>query len=311
MYQDATNGDAQIINTIGWLTDPSTMEEDSESYAALATVADSLGKSADAAQFRKQADKLNNIYNPATGFLEPRYSDGSWRANFNPMNMEANYTDGYIEGSAWHYLWLVPQDQARLIQLLGGAGMFNQRLDAFFNDPTLQYNFEGAYYNAYNEPDLQAPFLYDYSGEPWKTQALTRLLQLQVYNTTVNGIPGNDDLGTMSAWFVLSALGIYQVDPSLPYFELTSPLFPKVVLNLQSPYPGSQFIFRSSNNSDTNVYINSVKLNGITQTKPWVTLNQITAGGSLSVSLQSAPNTQWGLTPPPSISTGVRKLTAP
>ena len=311
MYQDATNGDAQIINTIGWLTDPSTMEEDSESYAALATVAESLGKSADAAQFRKQGDKLNNIYNPGTGFLEPRYSDGSWRANFNPMNMEANYIDGYIEGSAWHYLWLVPQDQAMLIQLLGGAATFNQRLDGFFNDPTLQYNFEGAYYNAYNEPDLQAPFLYDYSGEPWKTQALTRMLELQVYNTSIGGIPGNDDLGTMSAWFVLSALGIYQVDPSLPYFELTSPLFPKVALNLQSPYPGSQFIFRSSNNSDTNVYIGSVKLNGITQIEPWVTLNQITAGGSLSVTLQSAPNTNWGLTPPPSISTGVPNLTTP
>lgn len=74
----------------------------------------------------------------------------------------------------------MPQDQARLIQLLGGAATFNQRLDEFFNDPTLQYNFEGAYYNAYNEPDLQAPFLYDYSGEPWKTQALTRMLELQV-----------------------------------------------------------------------------------------------------------------------------------
>ena len=311
MYQDATNGDAQVIDTIGWLTDPSTMEEDSESYAALATVADSLGKASDAAKFRKQADKLNNIYNPATAFLEPRYSDGSWRANFDPELIEANYTDGYIEGSAWHYLWLVPQDEAMLIQLVGGAGMFNQRLDGFFDDPTLQFNFEGAYYNAYNEPDLQAPFLYDYSGEPWKTQALTRMLQLQVYNTTISGIPGNDDLGTMSAWFVLSALGIYQVDPSLPYFELTSPLFPKVVLNLESPYAGSQFIFQSSNNSDTNVYIDSVKLNGITQTKPWITANQITGGGSLSVNLRSTANTKWGLTPPPSISTGVPKLTTP
>jgi putative alpha-1,2-mannosidase len=120
MYQDATNGDAQIINTIGWLTDPSTMMEDSESYAALATVADSLGKTSDAATFRKQADKLNNIYNPATQFLEPRYSDGSWRADFNPELIEANYTDGYIEGSAWHYLWLVPQDEAMLIRLQGG-----------------------------------------------------------------------------------------------------------------------------------------------------------------------------------------------
>jgi len=120
MYQGATNGDAQIINTIGWLTDPSTMMEDSESYAALATVADSLGKTSDAATFRKQADKLNNIYNPATQFLEPRYSDGSWRADFNPELIEANYTDGYIEGSAWHYLWLVPQDEAMLIRLQGG-----------------------------------------------------------------------------------------------------------------------------------------------------------------------------------------------
>ena len=269
MYQDATNGDAEVINTIGWLTDPSTMEEDSESYAALATVAESLGKTGDATTFRKQADHLNNIYNPATGFLEPRYSDGSWRADFNPDLMEANYIDGYIEGSAWHYLWLVPQDEAMLIQLMGGSAIFNQRLDEFFNDPTLQFNFEGAYYNAYNEPDLQAPFLYDYSGEPWKTQAVTRMLQLRVYNTTISGIPGNDDLGTMSAWFVLSALGIYQVDPSLPYFELTSPLFPEVMLNLEAPYSGKQFVFESSNNSDTSVYIDSVKANGRTQSKPW------------------------------------------
>lgn len=310
MRQDATNGDAQVINTVGWLTDPSTMEEDSESYAALATVADSLGKSSDAAMFRKQAVKFVNIYNPATGFLEPRYSDGSWRANFNPTLIEANYYDGYIEGSAWHYLWLVPQDEATLIQLQGGAATFNQRLDEFFNDPTLQFNFEGPYYNAYNEPDLQAPFLYIYSGEPWKTQALTRMLQFQVYDTTIGGIPGNDDLGTMSAWYVLSALGIYQVDPSLPYFELTSPLFPEVVLTLGSPYPGTQFVFKASNNSDANVYIDSVKLNGVTHTKPWITENQITAGGSLSVALQSKPNTKWGRTPPPSISTGVPK-TAP
>src|ERR1700722_7178478 len=311
MYQDATNGEAKIIDTIGWLTDPSTMEEDSESYAALATVADSLGKASDAATFRKQADKLNNIYNPATAFLEPRYSDGSWRANFNPELIEANYTDGYVEGSAWHYLWLVPQDEAMLIQLVGGAGMFNQRLDGFFDDPTLQFNFEGAYYNAYNEPDLQAPFLYIYSGAPWQTQALTRMLNLQVYNTTISGIPGNDDLGTMSAWFVLSGVGISQVGPSLPYFELTSPLFPKVVLNLESPYPGSQFIFQSSNNSDTNVYIDSAKLNGIAQAKPFITVNQITGGGSLSVNLQATPNTKWGLRAPPSISTAAPKLTAP
>jgi predicted alpha-1,2-mannosidase len=311
MYEASTTGDAQVINTIGWLTDPSTMEEDSESYAALATVAESLGKSSDAAMFRKQADHLNNIYNPATQFLEPRYSDGSWRADFNPTLMEANYTDGYIEGSAWQYLWLVPQDVAMLIRLQGGAATFNERLDEFFNDPTLQFNFEGAYYNAYNEPDLQAPFLYIYSGAPWSTQALTRELQQLVYNTTISGIPGNDDLGTMSAWFVLSALGIYQVDPSLPYFELTSPLFPKVVLNLESPYSGSQFVFESSNNSDTNVYIDSVKLNGKNETKPWITASQITAGGSLSVSLQSTPNKKWGTTPPPSISTGVPAITTP
>ena len=311
MYQQATNGDAQIINTIGWLTDPSTMEEDSESYAALATVADSLGKTADANQFRKQGDKLNNIYNQATGYLEPRYSDGSWVADFDPDVIEYNYTDGYIEGSGIQYLWLVPQDEAMLIRLVGGAATFNQRLDAFFDDPTLQFNFEGPYYNAYNEPDLQAPFLYNYSGAPWKTQALTRMLQLQVYNTTIGGIPGNDDLGTMSAWFVLSALGIYEVDPSIPYFELTSPLFPKVVLNLESPYSGSRFIFESSNNSDTNVYIDSVKLNNANQTKPWIEASQITAGGTLSVSLKSSPNPKWGLTPPPSISTGVPKLTTP
>jgi predicted alpha-1,2-mannosidase len=311
MYQEATNGDAQIINTIGWLTDPSTMEEDSESYAALATVADSLGKTADANQFRKQGDKLNNIYNQATGYLEPRYSDGSWVADFDPDVIEYNYTDGYIEGSGIQYLWLVPQDEAMLIRLVGGAAVFNQRLDAFFDDPTLQFNFEGPYYNAYNEPDLQAPFLYNYSGAPWKTQELTRMLQLQVYNTTISGIPGNDDLGTMSAWFVLSALEIYQVDPSLPYYELTSPLFPKVVLNLESPYSGSQFVFESSNNSDTNVYIDEVKLNGKNQAKPWITGSEITAGGSLSVSLRSTPNRKWGLTPPPSISTGIPKLTTP
>ena len=183
MWQEAMSGDAEVIQKVGWLTDPSTMEEDMESYAALATVADSLGKSADAVKLRSLATKEANIYNPSTGFLEPRYPDGSWRANFDPTLIEANYYDGYIEGSAWHYLWLVPQDEAALIQLQGGAGTFNQRLDAFFNDPTLQFNFEGAYYNAYNEPDLEAPFFYIYSGEPWQTQAVTRLLQTQVYNT--------------------------------------------------------------------------------------------------------------------------------
>jgi predicted alpha-1,2-mannosidase len=309
MWQDATNGDAQVIKTIGWLSDPSTMEEDCESYAALATVADSLGKTADASALRKLATKFVNIYNPANGYLEPRYSNGSWRADFNPSLMEANYSDGYVEGSAWQYLWLVPQDEAGLIKLEGGAALFNQKLDQFFSDPTLQFNFEGSYYNAYNEPDLQAPFLYIYSGAPWKTQSLVRNLELAVYNTTTAGIPGNDDLGTMSAWYVLSALGIYKVDPSLPYFELTSPLFPKVVLNLESPYPGSQFVFEAPNNSATNVYINEVTLDGVSLAKPWITENQITGGGTMNVSLRSSPNTKWGLATPPSISTGVPMLT--
>jgi predicted alpha-1,2-mannosidase len=291
-YQGESN--VAWMDRVGYIPDDketygsvSQTEEDCLAYAALASVAEALGKTDDAASLRKRALGYRNLFDPATRFLRPRTTDGTWVAPFDPAQ-----DHGYVEGSALHYRWLVPQDVAGLIRLFGGDDAFNTQLDAFFAYPHPEW--DSHYYNPYNEPDLQAPFLYDYSGEPWKTQAVVRSLLAQAYLTTPEGIPGNDDCGTMSAWCVLGMLGLYPTDPGHPAFELCSPVFPRATITLDTPYTGGRFTILAPEASDANPYVQSARVDGAPTKQDWIPQSVIAHGGTLSFTLGAAPNRDWG-----------------
>jgi len=316
MWRDATqkpppgrpfSGESNIeyMNRVGYIPDDkeqygsvSQTEEDCLAYAALAPVAQGLGKTKDAALLRRRALNYRNVFDPQTRFMRPRLLSGQWVSPFDPAQEH-----GYVEGSAWHYRWLVPQDVAGLAALMGGDRAFAAQLDTFFSYPQPVWN--GRFYNPYNETDLQAPFLYDYCGLPWKTQARVRELQADAYQAAPGGIPGNDDCGTMSAWYVLSALGLYPVDPSQPGFAVCSPLFPQATLHLAAPYSGKSWTIRAERASKRNAFIQDVRLNGLPHNRPWLRQSAIARGGTLTVILGSQPKTAWGVGQalrPPSLS---------
>ncbi len=270
----------------------SQTEQDCYAYSALARIAESLGKTADARMFRKRAMFWKNLFDPKTRFMRPRELNGKWSSPFNPAARP--FTPGahaFVEGPAWEYLWYVPQDEAGLIRLLG-LHRYNRRLDEFFKYTSLEWS--GRYYNAYNEPDLEVPFLYDYSGQPWKTQYLIRRLLGQVYNVTPAGVPGNDDCGAMSSWAVLGMMGFYPVDPARPAFEMCSPVFRQIIIHLHSPYQARTFVIRALEASARNCYIQSATLGGKPWFHPWFGQNKISQGQTLTVTLGPVPNRRWG-----------------
>ncbi len=207
------------------------------------------------------------------------------------------------KGRAWHYRWLVPHDIAGLSALMGGDHAFATQLDTFF--AYAKPLWDNHFYNPYNETDLQAPFLYDYCGLPWKTQARVRELQADAYLPTPGGIPGNDDCGTMSAWYVLSALGLYPVDPAQPGFAVCSPLFPQATIHLAAPYAGKLFTIRAPGASQAKGFIQDTRLNTLPHNRAWLWQSAIARGGTWTVTLGPRPKTGWGAgqaVRPPSLS---------
>jgi len=295
------------FDTVGFIPNAvSDTQEYSYAYWAVSLVAQALGKKQDADAFRVRAEAWRNLYDTETGFMRPRTTFG-WKTPYDPLG-----GDGYVEGSGWQYLWLEPQDIAGLIKTMGGDGVFNSRLDSFFAQP--DHRWEARYYNADNEPDLHAPFLYNWSGAPWKTQELVRKLQNTVYHNDPSGVPGNDDCGTMSAWFVLSSIGLYPVDPARPALELCSPLFSSAVVHLERPYRGKQFKMEAARDTDGAQYIHSMTVNGKTWSRPWLSTKALVDGGTVSFALNSTPNKEWGARKedrPPSISDDLPLLTSP
>jgi predicted alpha-1,2-mannosidase len=305
MYKDATEapppnkpfygeGNVGYMDSLGYIPDDkegygsvSQTEEDCYAYAALASVAASLGKTRDAQFLAKRALNYRHLFDPDTKFLRPKLANGAWYGPFDPTQEH-----GYVEGTGWHYRWLVQHDVGGLIDLFGGDAPFNAELDKFFG--YAHPGWTGQYYNPYNETDLQAPFLYDYSGAPWKTQARVRELLADAYGTTPTGIPGNDDCGTMSAWYVFAALGLYPTDPARPAYELAAPLFPKAVVHLEAPYPISSFTVEAPNTSAANIYLRGLQVGGQTWPKPWLTQADIARGKTLKYTLGAEPDKGWG-----------------
>ena len=225
---------------------------------------------------------------------------GAWVTPFNP---NAIVTDSYTEANAWQS-YFVPHDVPGLIRNLGGDEKFVARLDEVFDSKEQIINFSedvvgliGMYAHG-NEPCHHYAYLYNYAGQPWKTQARIRQICRTLYSNTTAGMCGNDDCGQMSAWYVFSALGFYPVDPCGGVYVIGSPLASRATITLDPrPYKGGKFSVIARDNSPQNIYIQSATLNGKPLTRTWITHDQIVAGGTLELQMGPAPNRSWGAAP--------------
>jgi len=278
----------------------------------LAQLAKSLNKTADYEYFMKQSQNFKNLFNKETGFFEPRTADGNWVEGFNVKHSGGmGNRDYYDENNGWTYLWDVQHDVSGLISLLGGREKFTAKLDQLFIEGLgmSKYAYLGQFPDATgqvgqfvmgNEPSLHIPYLYNYSGAPWKTQKRIRMLLETWFPNTPFGIPGDEDGGGLSGFVVFSSMGFYPVTPGIPAFNIGSPVFTDVTVKLQN---NSKFKVVARKSSRENKYIQSAKLNGKEWNKPWFSWEDIKDGGELVLEMGSKPNYQWGANPsvvPPS-----------
>jgi predicted alpha-1,2-mannosidase len=276
----------------------------------VAQMANSLGKKKEYDVFIKRAANYKNMFDAETKYMRPRMKDGSWLPKFDPI-----HTGGYTEGNGWQYTFFVPQDVNGLVKLVGEKE-FNDRLDyGFKQSAPADFNAIGDkmelfYINHGNQPNMQAAWLFNYSGKPWLTQKWTREIMNKFYGSDpYNGWPGDEDEGQMGAWFVMSSMGLFETDggaASKPFYEIGSPLFERTTIHLDEKYyPGKTFVIEAHNVSDKNRYIQSATLDGKPLTKPWFYHADLVDGGSLVLEMGPEPNMAWGSKPgdaPPSMS---------
>ncbi|MGW2510950.1 GH92 family glycosyl hydrolase [Streptomyces scopuliridis] len=271
--------------------------EDSVADAALAQWARQLGRDREYRELSGRGGYWKNVYNPqataGAGYIQARNLDGTWVTPFDPASDR-----GFAQGSAATYTWMVPQDVQGLADAMGGRETAAARLDGFFHKPDGSWSVRGGdplRYDPTNEPGIHAPWLYNALGQPWKTQETVREIVDTVYGTGPSGLPGNDDLGTMSAWYVFAALGIYPQAPGRADLLLTGPLFPRAVL---APAGERRAItITAPAASDANLYVDSVRLNGERRNASWLGGSLVRSGGSLSFTLGDRPNTDWATAP--------------
>lgn len=272
-----------------------------------------LGKQKEASYFGKLANNYQNLFNPEIGFMAPKDADGNWVAHFDPkLGGGQGGRDYFTEVNAWLYTFGVQHDVPGLIQLLGGRDAFNTKLDRLFVEQygTSKYRFLDQFpdatglvgqYAQGNEPSFHIPYLYDFSGQPWKTQRRVRQLMEVWYGDGPLGVPGDDDGGETSSWYVLSALGFYPVCPGSPVYEIGSPIFAKSIIRLGN---GKLFTILANHVSSRNKYIQSAQLNGKPLTGAWFLHSAVANGGTLVLEMGDRPNILWGSAPedaPPSL----------
>lgn len=268
----------------------------------VAQMAKTLDKEADYKYFIRRAKSYKNVFDPTVGFMRRRHIDGSWVKDFNPFSKW-----GWVEGNSWQYTWFVPHDVQGLMNLMGKEE-FNKRLAEGFEKA--QPDFVSSYYIRHgNQPNMQAAYLFNYSGAPWLTQKWARAIMEQYYGTgPVDGYPGDEDQGQMGAWYVMSAMGLFEMRGGAavkPVYEIGSPIFDKVIIHLDDKYyGGDKFIIETRNNSKVNMYIQSATLNGKPLDKSWFYHSELVDGGKLVLQMGSKPNKKWGSVPeaaPPSM----------
>lgn len=282
----------------------------------IAQLAKALNKEEDYELFAQRALNYRNLFDTETQFMRPRKADGSWLPllgnneqriveagdhsyyqYFDPLLVGRRPNRHYTESNAWQYLWSVQHDPAGLIELLGGKDQFAKRLDTFF---TMSPNITppkyvgvvgtiGQYVHG-NQPSHHVAYLYNYAGQPWKTQQRVRQVMEQMYRTGQGGICGNEDMGSLSSWYVLSAMGFYPVTPGQSQYTIGSPLMDEATLQLPE---GKNFRVIAENNTADAVYIQSATLNGAPLERSWIDHSEIMAGGVLQFVMGTTPNKVW------------------
>jgi len=292
----------------------------------IAQMALALGMDDDFKLFMTRALNYKNVWDKETEFMRPRKSDGAFLEISEGKEQEIAEVDGhqyykyfdpllvgvrpnrhYTESNAWQYIWSVQHDIKGLISLFGSNDRFNQKLDTFFEmDPAISgpkyigvVGTIGQYVHG-NQPSHHVAYLYNYSGEPWKTQRRVRQICEQLYRSGPGGLCGNEDMGSLSSWYVLSSMGLYPVTPGSTTYNIGSPVFGKVTISTAND---KEFIIEAENNSAENEFIQSATLNGKPLNRPWINHEDIMKGGRLILIMGPEPNKDWGKdNPPPSLS---------
>ena len=265
----------------------------------VAAVAKKLGKTADHAEYAKRASYYKHYFDQSINFVRPKLSDGSWRTPYDPArSVHGGSESDFCEGNGWQYTFFVPQDVYGLINLFGGDKPFLERLDQFFvNNDSMGEEASaditgliGQYAHG-NEPSHHITYMYAYAGQQWKTAEKVRYIMDEFYKDTPDGIIGNEDCGQMSAWYVLSSMGFYQMNPSDGVFVFGSPRFEKMSVKVRD---GKTFTVEADNNTKENIYIQKVFLNGKPYKKTYITYEDIMNGSTLKFVMGKRPNKSFG-----------------
>ena len=262
----------------------------------VAQLAEKLNKDADYERFHKRSEYYRNLFHPKTKFFQSKNDKGEWIEPFDPYQYGGNGGHPFTEGNAWQYFWYVPHNIQALMELTGGTKAFEQKLDTFF---TSNYKSEQMNHNASgcvgqyahgNEPSHHVAYLYNFAGQPWKTQKYVSHILNTLYNNTSSGYAGNDDCGQMSAWYVFSAMGFYPVNPADGRYIIGSPLLDECTLKLAG---NKDFHIRTIRKSPEDIYIQSVTLNGKKHKDFFITHQDIMNGGTMVFKMGKKPS-GWG-----------------
>ncbi len=260
----------------------------------IAQMAQKLGKQATYHEFMKRSRSWENVFDSAVGFTRPKTSDGKFTAKFDPLKTEGQ---GFIEGNSWNYSLYVPHDPDRMIELMGGKSKFSAHLDELFRmqlpdeffaetEDITREGIIGGYIHG-NEPSHHVAYLYNWTDTPWKTQERVRMILKNQYHASPDGLGGNDDCGQMSAWYLFSSLGFYPVAPASGRYQLGSPAVKTAVMKLEN---GRTLTIKANNQSDENIYVTKVVLNGRTLDRRFITYSEIAAGGQLTFHMSAKPS---------------------
>lgn len=279
------------VGANAWGPAADTLEDVTADFA-VSELARRVGDEVTRKQFLVRAQYWKNIFNPQAtpegGYIQNRNADGSW-AKFDPASDE-----GFVEGSAAQYLWMVPFNEKGLFTVLGGIDKASERLNAFFYNPdgSLAVTESGGLHaELNNEPSIETPWLFDFLGQPWKTQEAVRKVLDTIWTNSPKGIPGNDDLGEMSSWYVWSAIGMYPEIPGRAELVLGSPLYSEIFIHRTF----GDIVVKASGAARDAPYIRSLKVNGKNSTKTWLPESFVEHGGMIEYELSASPNKTWGI----------------
>ena len=281
---------------LAWGSAATTLEYATSDFA-VARLAVAAGDDAACRTFLAHSGNWRSVFDPSIGYTRPRWADGRFVEPYDPNSNDPLSSQGFVEGDGAQYTWMVPHDPAGLFDAFGGRSVAAARLDLFFQELNGGMSSPHAFLG--NEPNSNAPWLYDWIGQPYKAQDVMRRAILEMFDSSPGGYPGNDDLGQMSAWYIFGALGFYPAVPGSDVLALGSPLFPSVTVHLR----GGDLVIHAPAASRDAAYVHGFALNGAAHEKPWFRFADVASGGMLEFDLHREPDTSWGSDPaaaPPS-----------